>query len=162
METIEKRLKEKNVTRIELRRGMRIVLDHGVVFDVLFPDRDPHGMETNDASVVGRLTYGDTSFLFTGDAPIKIEEYLTMLDVRSLDADVLKVGHHGSKTSTGNRFVGAVSPRYAVISAGKDNSYGHPHQEVLEVLAAHDLEVLVTAQEGTIVFESDGTNLVRK
>jgi competence protein ComEC len=78
------------------------------------------------------------------------------LDSEQVSADVLKVGHHGSKTSTDEYFVGWVDPMYAVISAGCDNRYGHPHQEVIETLNRFNVEILQTCDAGTIVFESDG------
>ena len=77
----------------------------------------------------------------------------------ALASDVLKVGHHGSKTSTGASFVSAVSPQYAVISVGKDNRYGHPNQEVLDILNNFGAKILRTDQSGRIVFKSDGINL---
>ena len=138
------------------RRGMRVELGGGAYLDILFPDRDTDGFETNTASVVAKLTYGTTSFLFTGDSPKAIEEYLATLDGAALDVDVLKIGHHGSKTSTSDQLIGFASPAYAVLSAGKDNRYGHPHQEVLERLARFGVEPLGTYERGTIVFESDG------
>ncbi|MEK7642444.1 MAG: MBL fold metallo-hydrolase, partial [Patescibacteria group bacterium] len=124
--------------KILARRGMVVDLGGGAILQILFPDRDPRGMETNTASIVARLVYGESEFLLTGDSPINIESYLVSLDCLkcplALHSDVLKAGHHGSKTSTSQRFVSLVSPQYVVISAGKDNKYGHPHQEVLDTL----------------------------
>jgi beta-lactamase superfamily II metal-dependent hydrolase len=105
------------------------------------------------------LVYGDTSFLFTGDSPQAIEKYLVSLDGTRLKSDVLKVGHHGSKTSSASVFVGYVSPQYAVLSRGCANSYGHPHQEVLDTFARFEIEMLDTCKEGTITFVSDGTTV---
>ncbi|MCI0533545.1 MBL fold metallo-hydrolase, partial [bacterium] len=85
--------------------------------------------------------------------------YLLGIDHDSLDSDVLKVGHHGSKTSSDEAFLAAVSPDYAIISAGKDNRYGHPHKEVIDALAALSIPVLGTYEEGTIIMESDGANI---
>lgn len=157
--SLMRELEEEGAPRVYARRGMQVQLGGGAVFDVLFPDRDVSGLDPNEASIIGRLTYGDTSFLFTGDASKSIEEYLVLLDQEALDTDVLKVGHHGSKTSTARAFVGAVSPEYAVISAGRDNRYGHPHQDVLDTLAEFDVEVFTTAEDGTVIFVSDGENL---
>lgn len=141
------------------RRGMRVVLAPEIYFDILFPDRDPVGMETNTASIVGRLTYGEASFLLTGDSPAEIETYLINLDAGSLVADVLKAGHHGSKTSTSDRFVAVVNPSLAIISAGKDNRYGHPHQVVLDTLARYGVKILNTADLGAINLLSDGEKI---
>ena len=118
--------------------------------------------ESNDGSIVARLDYGERSFLFTGDAPQSVEKYLTRLDADSLNVDVLKVGHHGSKTSTSAEFLAATTPEVAIISAGKDNRYGHPHQEVLEALAKAGIKILRTDEVGTIVFQSDGTRFWRR
>ncbi len=141
------------------RRGMQIDLGGGAYLDILFPDREASGLETNTASVVLKLTYGATSFLLTGDSPKQVEEYLATLDGETLDVDVLKAGHHGSRTSTSDHLLGLASPAYAVISAGKDNRYGHPHQEVLDALARFGVKSLGTYERGTIIFESDGNEV---
>lgn len=141
------------------RRGMKIDLGGGVVFVVLFPDRDVSGLNPNDASIVGKLFFGDTSFLLAGDAPIKIEEYLNFLDNEFLESDILKVGHHGSRTSTSEDFVRIVNPKYAIISAGRDNRYGHPHKEVIETLQNFQAKILGTYELGTIFIKSDGIEL---
>jgi competence protein ComEC len=143
------------------REGMRVQVDEEVVLEVLFPDREVSGMEANSASLVTRLTYGDTAFLFMGDSPVAIEEYLAGRFADALQSDVLKLGHHGSKTSTSDTLLGYADPRYAVVSAGCGNSYGHPHREVLERLEAFDVSVVQTCEEGTVRFLSDGT-LVRR
>src|SRR3989338_4254916 len=145
------------------KRGMKLFLDEDVYFEILFPDRDVSGLETNTASIVGKLVYGETSFLLTGDSPKNIEHFLVTLDgnppAGGLDVDVLKAGHHGSKTSSSEEFVMATSPDFTVISAGKDNQYGHPHREVVERLRASGTSVLETSKGGTVVFESDGRTL---
>ena len=79
-----------------------------------------------------------------------------------LKVDVLKVGHHGSKTSTADTFVQAVSPDYAIISAGKNSRYGHPHKEVLEILSEADIKTKNTAEVGSITFISDGEKVFFK
>jgi len=141
------------------RRGMRIALDTDVWLDVLFPDRDARELEANTGSLVMRLVYGETTVLLTGDAPIAIEEYLLSQDASSLQSTILKLGHHGSRTSTHEAWVGFVDPEFAVVSAGCDNSYGHPHREVLALLAQYNVTTLSTCTEGTITFESDGSVL---
>lgn len=147
--------------RIVARRGTVIDLGGGARFEVLFPDRDVSGVGTNTGSIVGRLVYGDTSVMFPGDAPDEIEEYLVSLDGAKLKSDMLKAGHHGSRTSSAPEFVAAVDPDIAVISSGKGNSYGHPHKETLETLRTQGVETLNTATEGTIIFKSDGKTLWR-
>ncbi len=109
----------------------------------------------NNWSAVIKLTYNDVSFLFTGDAEELSESEMTA----DVSADVLKVGHHGSSTSTSKDFLRRVSPKYAVISAGKDNSYGHPHKETLKKLAAAGVTVYRTDQDGTVIMTTDGENI---
>ncbi|KKW12895.1 MAG: Competence protein ComEC [Parcubacteria group bacterium GW2011_GWA2_49_9] len=157
--TLEEKIQKEKAVKITALRGQRIELGGGAYFEVLFPDRDVPGLATNDGSLVGRLVYGNTSVMFTGDAPQNIEGYLDSLDGKSLHSDVLKVGHHGSRTSTSQEFVGYVSPTYAVISAGTDNSYGHPHQETLDTLTQFGVQTLRTDMSGRIVMESDGETI---
>ncbi len=114
--------------------------------------------DTNNNSIVLKVTYGDTSFLFTGDAEREAES--DMLDAGfDLTADVLKVGHHGSSTSTSYPFLREVMPKYAVISCGKDNSYGHPHKETLSRLADAGVEIYRTDKMGHIIARSDGGSI---
>ena len=152
-------IEEEDARRIIAERGQRFNLGGGAYFEILFPDRDVSGLDTNDGSIIGKLVYGDTSFLFPGDAPSAIEEYLAYMDKERLNADVLKVGHHGSKTSTSEVLLGLASPAFAVVSAGKDNRYGHPHQEVLARLKQFEVETFGTYEYGTIVMESDGRTI---
>lgn len=144
------------------RSGQRIVLGGGAYADILFPDRDVSTYETNTGSIVMRVVYGDTSFMLTGDAPSEIEDYLVGRDGAKLKANVLKAGHHGSRNSTDARWLATVAPDIVVISAGKDNAYGHPHVETMERMRAQGAEVFSTAEQGTIVFKSDGTNVTAK
>lgn len=138
------------------RRGQRYDLGGGVVLEILFPDIDTTDMESNTSSIVAILIYGDTAFIFTGDSPKSIEEYLVLVEGEYLESDVLKVGHHGSRTSTAEDFLAEVQPTYAVVSAGKDNSYGHPHVEVTDLLFNYGVETISTAEVGNITFWSDG------
>lgn len=114
--------------------------------------------DTNNTSIVIRIVYGDTSFLFTADAEQETEEKI-LESGQDIESTVLKVGHHGSSTSTSQAFLDAVSPTYAVISCGKDNSYGHPHNETLAKLASAGVEVLRTDELGDIYCTSDGTEV---
>ena len=114
--------------------------------------------ETNDTSIVMKVVYGDTSFLFTGD--MEQEAETDMLDYgMDVKADVLKVGHHGSNTSTGYRFLYEVDPMYAVISCGRDNKYGHPHREPMERLRQQGASIFRTDEMGTVVAVSDGRDI---
>ncbi len=113
------------------------------------------GSDENNNSLILKITYGNFSFLITGDAETDEEQSLS----GELASTVLKVGHHGSKTSTGAAFLQQVKPQYAVISCGKNNDYGHPHQETLDRLADAGVEVHRTDEEGTIIFATDGSEL---
>jgi len=123
---------------------------------VLHPFESQEGMEmedSNNTSIIARLVYKDISFIFTGDAYQSAEKQIISLGAE-VDSDVLKAGHHGSRTSTSREFVEAVSPEFAVISCGKDNSYGHPSQDALEALEG--IDVLRTDLQGDVRFASDG------
>ena len=172
-EQLEKNVADKNIKKILARRGMVVDLGDGAILQILFPDRDPTGMETNMSSIVARLVYGENEFLFTGDSPQAIEKYLVSLSQGqtfgtgavqglTLISDVLKAGHHGSKTSNSAEFVSAVSPQYAVISVGKDNRYGHPNQETLDTFTNFGAQILRTDQSGRVVLKSDGVNLTHQ
>ena len=158
---LKKRVGQKNIPSILAKRGMVINFGDGAKLQILFPlpDQDVSNWETNSASIVAKLVYGDKSFLLTGDSPVRIENVLLNLGPSLLDSDVLKVGHHGSRTSTSFAYAETVSPEYAVISAGKDNSYGHPHKEVLDILSKFGVEIVSTATLGTIKFETNGKTL---
>ncbi len=156
---LESLISDKQIPKIIARAGTRVDLDaaQGIVFTVLFPNGDVSKIPTNDASIVGRLVYKEDSVMFTGDAPIKTENYLlSAYKTEDLQSEILKVGHHGSRTSTSEAFLRAVQPTIAIISAGKDNKYGHPHQETLKKLAIFGIQPLVTKDKGTITFLSDG------
>ncbi|MBR4308056.1 MAG: MBL fold metallo-hydrolase [Oscillospiraceae bacterium] len=119
---------------------------------------DPAAEETNNTSIVLRLSYGSTSFLFTGDAEYEVEQ--TILEAGyDLSAHVLKVGHHGSSSSTSYRFLNAVMPQYAVISVGEDNSYGHPDDVVLSRLSDADVTTYRTDRKGDLLCISDGSKI---
>ncbi len=126
--------------------GQRIVLasDKEADIDIMYPFESLEGKEmenSNDYSVVSRLVFGKKSFFFSGDISKATEKKLPEADIKS---DVLKVAHHGSKTSSGDEFVKKVQPEIAVIQAGKDNSYGHPHPETLAVLEKYGIRILRT------------------
>lgn len=140
-----------------VRRGMTIALDPTTSFKVLFPDRDTQMWETNTASVVGRLQIGNRSALFTGDSPISIEQYLVNTDPEDLDVDILKLGHHGSKTSSSSEFLRATSPALVLISAGENNRYGHPHPEVIDLLKKLKIPFVSTQDKGTVTFTTGET-----
>ena len=128
-----------------------------IKLDILAPNSDKY-QDVNDYSIVARLQWGGTSFLFEGDAEALSEKEI--LDKGyAVSADVLKVGHHGSSTSTSDAYLSAVNPRFAVISCGLGNVYGHPHKEVLDKLSARNITVYRTDTMGTITMRSDGTHI---
>lgn len=112
--------------------------------------------ELNETSIVLKMIFGEKTFLFTGDATENNEEDMLEKDIQ---ADVLKVGHHGSKTSTSEEFLEKVNPQYAVISLEKGNSYGHPHKETIEKLENKSIKIYRTDEDGTIVMKSDGKEI---
>lgn len=114
--------------------------------------------DTNNTSIVVRIVYGNTSFLFTGDAEREVEQAM-MNRGEYLQSTVLKVGHHGSYTSTSYQFLWNVMPQYAVISCGKGNSYGHPHDEVLSRLYDADVTLFRTDLQGDIICTSNGSTV---
>ena len=113
--------------------------------------RNEEQNDLNDTSICLHLVYGEKKFLFMGDASENMEK-----DVAWLGVDVLKVGHHGSKTSTSEEFLNQIKPKVAIISAGKDNNYGHPNIETLERLESIGAEIYRTDEQGTILLTSDG------
>lgn len=136
----------------------------GVTFDlgeaactIVSPAQDAN-KDANNESVMLFLDYLDTEFLFTGDAEEWAEDQVLGAGY-NIDADVLKVAHHGSYTGTSETFLKAVSPDYAVISCGKDNKYGHPHDETLDLLGRYSIETLRTDISGDVLFKSDGNNI---
>ncbi|MFA6415905.1 MAG: ComEC/Rec2 family competence protein [Candidatus Paceibacterota bacterium] len=140
--------------------GTRIELEPNIFLDVI--EGGTTNKKDNVDSLVARLSYGSTTFLLTGDSVSKEEtdEINKLGDY--LQADVLKVSHHGSRTSTSGNFLVRVRPPYAVISVGADNRYGHPTAETLERLKKIGAEILRTDEQGTIVFESDGQKIIKK
>lgn len=117
-----------------------------------------YSSDLNEWSVLVRLTYGNTSFMFTGDCGVHEEKDIIERGV-TLSADVLKAGHHGSYTSSCKEWLEAVQPTYTVVSCAAQNSYGHPHDATMERLYEYSGEVFVTAEVGSVVFESDGENV---
>lgn len=113
--------------------------------------------DLNAVSIVLRLDYGLTSFLFTGDAEAESEaDMLDFFPASEFRADVLKLGHHGSSTSSSEAFLDAVSPKYAIVSCGKDNEYGHPHDEVIADMTSRGIALYRTDLDSTIIFTSNG------
>ncbi len=139
------------------RAGQKINLDPAVVLKILHPGPDVERGDANHASVVIELRYGRVTFLFNGDAEERAEAEILERGYHRAGATILKAGHHGSSTSTSESFLKAVAPAAAVISAGRDNPYGHPHAETLDRLAASRVKIYRTDLLGSIVIVSDGS-----
>ena len=122
--------------------------------EILWPKKDANFPDTNDYSIIIKLTVGAKTFLFTGDAPTN-----AILDANPGHIDVLKLSHHGSRTGTNEQLIRRLSPTYAVLSYALDNSYGHPMQSVLNALHKHSVEVWGTGANGTITITCDGTTI---
>ena len=156
----DQRLRKHNIASAEVWAGYVVSLGDGVELRVLNPPPGRVSGDSNDNSVVFRLTYGEVSFLLTADIGHSVEERLLREDVE-LSATVLKVGHHGSKTATSQRFLDAVNPAVAVISVGRDNSYGHPAGEVVARLELRlgAGKVYRTDLDGEVVVVTDGVGV---
>lgn len=126
--------------------------------EIFAPLRDYDNL--NDMSAVSRISYGDTSVMFTGDATTTVEKDLLKKNI-NYSATVLNVGHHGSKTSSSEAWLRAVNPKYAVICCGVNNDYGHPHSLITKRLEEFGIEYFETDLLGTIVFESDSKNFIK-
>lgn len=137
--------------------GVKIIDTKDIKLIILAPNSEEY-KDLNNYSVVAKLTYKDTSFLFTGDAEDVSEKEMLKQNV-DLKADVIKIGHHGGRTSSTKDFLEEVAPKYAVISVGSDNDYGHPHKETMERLGSLNLKIFRTDEQGTIVVSSDGIKL---
>ena len=126
----------------------------GYKLEILWPKKDANFPDTNDYSIIIKLTVGNKTFLFTGDAPTN-----AILNSNPGHIDVLKLSHHGSRTGTTEQLVRKLSPTYAILSYAVDNPYGHPMQSVLNALRKHSVEVWGTGANGTITITCDGTNI---
>lgn len=147
-------IRDKGLKVTSARAGAVILEEPGLTVSILSPASAAYD-DLNNYSAVILMKYNDSSFLFTGDAEDIPEE--EMLEAGfSLDADILKVGHHGSASSSSEAFLEAVTPLYAIISVGADNSYGHPSQSVIDRLEGENARILRTDLDGTVVISTNG------
>jgi len=160
--TLENQIKKENAVHELLRRGEVLDIGGGAYIQVFFPDRDVYGLDSNPGSLVMQLVYGKTKVMLVGDSVTPVEDFVVQLDGVRLQSQILKLGHHGSRTSTGDALLKAVKPGVVIVSAGCNNRYGHPHKETLARLASSSIPYLWTCKEGTITFKSDGISLTRK
>lgn len=150
---------DEGATTTMARAGQVYQLGASTTLSVFSPASDPSMLESNTASIVVRLQYGEIGFMLTGDAPSSIEQYLVTAYGTQLESEVLKLGHHGSKTSSSLEFLKAVSPQYAVVSSGRGNSYGHPNTETVERVTSAHIPIVNTAEIGRITFQTDGNTV---
>ncbi|WP_042476730.1 MBL fold metallo-hydrolase [Bacillus ndiopicus] len=144
---------DKNIAYSVPEKGDVIDFDKELKTEVVYANEN--ASDNNDASIVLKITYGEVSFLLTGDAGINIEKQILK---ENMNATVLKAGHHGSNTSSSLEFLQALRPEAVVLSYGQDNKYGHPHAEVIENALAVKSKIYGTAEAGTIVFSTNGTS----
>lgn len=151
-------LKTKNLKIIPIKRGCNTInLGNHTLTEVFSPINDEYDNENNYSAVI-KISFGNTSFLFTGDAEKEIEDKLLSLH-DDISCDVLKVAHHGSSSSTTESFLTSVNPKYTVISAGRNNIYGHPDKETLSKLNKYSIDILRTDIKNNITFISDGSKI---
>lgn len=183
--SLDKCLNDKKIKRIIPRTGDRMELgnsDKGVLnyIEFYFPDRDVDSLARNDASLIFNIALGDTKFIFTGDSSKKIERYIVReffltknecVNNNHVDTNIntditkkiaLKIGHHGSKTSTDEKMIACLKPEFAIISAGMNNRYGHPHKNTISTLDKYKIRTLKTYDIGNISIQSNGEELYLK
>jgi competence protein ComEC len=149
-------VQKRNIPVVDAKLGNTIYLDPLTRLEILYPEDNLQSFDANEYSVVTRLVYQDTSVLLTGDANMFTEQDLVEFFGDDVKSDILKLGHHGSATSSSQSFLSVVSPEYAIVSAGCDNSYGHPDPKVIERVQETNAHILDTCTKGNIVFHSDG------
>jgi competence protein ComEC len=150
-------IRDKKLPAVRARGGVSLDFDPALTTSILGPtDALVASDDTNNASIVIRMTYDAVTFLFIGDAE-ETEEAVILNSGADVHAQILKVGHHGSRNSTSPDWLQAVSPQVGIISVGENNRYGHPQPEVLQWLSQFGVKVYRTDQQGTITVTTDGT-----
>ena len=153
-------IKNQNIPLFIVDKSFDLDLGGGASLQFLFPSKSFANVkvsELNDTSIVNRLVYDKTSFLFTGDIGLSVEKTLVdNLGSEKLASNALKISHHGSKFASGEEFLTAVSPQYTVISVGVDNDFGHPQFLILSRLQRMNIQYFRTDEQGMIEFDSDG------
>ncbi|NQV88189.1 MAG: MBL fold metallo-hydrolase [Parcubacteria group bacterium] len=157
-------LEEKNIPVVIAITGEKVYLSDDVYFDIFAPRKnfvDQKLANVHDSMVVAQLHFGSSTIVFSGDMETSLEREL-VLTGDNLKSDILKIGHHGSKTSTSEEFLKAVNPQFAVISVGEGNTYGHPTKEILGRLTSFGIKIFRTDLDGDVFLQSDGRTWVRK
>ncbi len=152
----------KHIKIIQVDHPFNFTTNDGVVFKILFPIQNMDGGDTNSHSVVTQIIFNQNKFLLTGDLPQAGELFLVSEYGGSLQSDILKLGHHGSDTSSNAEFMRIVHPEIVIVSSGKNNSFGHPHRSVLDLCEKFGIKVFRTDEMGTINIVSDGKNFWRE
>ncbi len=157
-----KAAREKNIKITVVDEKSDISLADGTTIDIVFPFHQTLAAQkaTNNSSLIINIIYGNNKILLTGDSEIDTEEKLLAASSK-IDADILKVGHHGSKTSSSMDFLKVVTPKYSVIEVGKDNQYRHPHQSTLENLKKMGSKIFRTDLDGRIEFIMSKTGIIK-
>ena len=153
-ENLLETIQEKGLSVKTGKAGVEVLEEDDLAILMVAPVRESYS-NLNNYSIVLTITYGDTTFLYTGDAE---EDSLSEI-TSNIKADVLKVGHHGSDTSTTKEFLEKVKPEYAIISVGEGNSYGHPAASTISLLEEYTSNIYRTDLNGTVVVRSDGVNI---
>ncbi len=157
--TFEKLVKQKNIPDTIGKRGDVFNLGGGAMLEILYPDHNVSTSTTNMGSIIAKLSYKQTCVILTGDAPKETEEYLVTVLHDNIRCQVLKEGHHGSRTSVSKIFTEAVNPQYDVISAGVKNKYGHPHKETIDLMNELHIPILGTYEKGAIIMRLNGSSI---
>lgn len=145
---------EKNLKVKTAKSGVNILEEEQLKLEFVAPNKDSY-KELNNFSSVLKITYGNRKFLFMGDAEEESEREIKT----DISADVIKIGHHGSKSSSSKEFVSLVHPKYAIVSVGKENKYNHPNEEIINRWKSVGAEIYLTSTSGTITIESDGEEI---
>lgn len=155
-------IKEKNIKTTLANNIDNIKINEKINVDFFWPKNSTDNLSLNDSSIVCKLNYFNLSIMFTGDAENTVLNNIASKYTNALQSEILKIPHHGSKTSNTSKFIEYVNPEFAIISAGKKNRFNHPSQETLEVLDKYKIKILGTYEFGTISFVSDGLNFWTK
>lgn len=153
--------KVQNTKIVQATTQTLVKTNDGLLIKIFFPITNMDGAESNDASIVSQFIFGNSKILLSGDLSQSGELFLIKKYGESLKSDILKLGHHGSDSSSNPEFIQKVAPTVAIVSAGKNNNYGHPHKSVLELLEKFEVKILRTDELGTINFYTNGLNVWR-
>lgn len=153
-ENLLETIKDKGLSIHTGKAGVEVLSEDNLSIEMLAPNAEKYS-SMNNYSIVLKITYGNISFLYTGDAEALSEKEITA----DVEADVLKVGHHGSDTSSSDDFLARVNPSYAIISVGANNSYNHPSSSTIEKLEKYTNNIYRTDLNGSIIVKSDGINI---